>query len=69
MFLVWGLSGLWRLGDFGWEVSDCVPGMLLSEQDSDVEWMELTQDVLCLPRWLLCRGPYRQLMYLYTRIG
>ena len=35
-----------QLDDFEWEVPDCVPGMLLSEQDSDVEWMELTQDVL-----------------------
>ena len=35
-----------QLDDFGWEVADCVPGMLLSRQDSDVEWMELTQDVL-----------------------
>ena len=35
-----------QLDDFGWEVPDCVPGMLMSEQDSDVEWMELTQDVL-----------------------
>ena len=25
---------------------DCVPGMLLPEQDSDVEWTELSQDVL-----------------------
>ena len=35
-----------QLDDFGWEVPDCVPGMLLSEQDSDVECTELTQDVL-----------------------
>ena len=46
-----------QLDDFGWEVHDCVLGMLLSEQDSDVKWMELMFCRmcfrLCLPRWLL----------------
>ena len=116
-------------------VHDCVPDMLLPEQDSDVEWTELSQDVLpdvfpvvsaevaavpwpvpavdvyvsqailnreaaplvvplieemlicvmsgreievgLLPdvfsvvsaRWLLCRGPYQQLMYMYPRLS
>ena len=29
-----------QLDDFGWEAPDCVPGMLLSEQESDLEWTE-----------------------------
>ena len=35
-----------QLDDFGWEVPDCVPGMLLPEQDSDVERTKLSQAVL-----------------------
>ena len=33
-----------QLDDFGWEVPDCVPGMLLSGRDRDVELTDLTQD-------------------------
>ena len=34
-----------QLDDFGWEVPDCVPDMLLSGRDRDVELTHLTHDV------------------------
>ena len=63
-----------QLDDFGWEVPDCVPDMLLSGRDRDVELTDLTQDVLpdmfpvVSAGVLLCHRPYRQLMYLYHRL-